>query len=182
VPVDAPGGLSVAAIAELIERHGFDGAPPGYPAVLAELAAVAGRDARGRDGWAEALREVRVERADSGHGLLVGSIDLLFRADGRWWIVDWKSNNLGPAPEHYGVDGLNGAMTDHHYPLQALIYTLAVHRWLGARLPAYDYERDVGGARYVFLRGVDAPGGGVWCGRPTAQLVYALDARLRGVV
>ena len=49
-------------------------------------------------------------------------------------------------------------MAANHYPLQAHLYLVALHRYLGWRLPHYKPEQDLGGYAYVFLRG--APGGG----------------------
>ncbi|MCC5045525.1 exodeoxyribonuclease V subunit beta [Xanthomonas campestris] len=86
-------------------------------------------------------------------GLMTGLIDLTYCADGRWYVLDYKSNRL-PA---YDPDALARAMAHSEYELQALIYTIALHRWLRFRLGAsYDYARDFGGVRYLFCRGLDA--------------------------
>src|SRR5690606_17796833 len=86
-------------------------------------------------------------------GLMTGLIDLTYVHDGRWYVLDYKSNRLpGYAPAQ-----LHDAMAHSEYRLQALLYTLALHRWLRFRLGnAYDYARDFGGARYLFCRGIDA--------------------------
>ena len=84
---------------------------------------------------------------------MTGLIDLTYCADGRWYVLDYKSNRL-PA---YDPDALARAMAHSEYELQALIYTIALHRWLRFRLGAsYDYARDFGGVRYLFCRGLDA--------------------------
>ncbi|ODP34278.1 exodeoxyribonuclease V subunit beta [Pandoraea sp. ISTKB] len=118
-------------------------------------------------------------------GYLKGFIDLVFRHGGQWWILDWKSNYLGTAPENYGTEGLREAMAEHGYHLQYLLYTLALHRFLQRRLPDYDYERDMGGSLYLFVRGVrpdwasahlagdDVPG--VFFDKPSREMVDALD-------
>ncbi len=118
-------------------------------------------------------------------GYLKGFIDLVFRHGAQWWILDWKSNYLGTAPENYGADGLREAMADHGYHLQYLLYTLALHRYLQRRLPDYDYDRDMGGSLYLFVRGVrpdwasahltgdDIPG--VFFDKPSLEMVSALD-------
>ncbi|VVE19494.1 exodeoxyribonuclease V subunit beta [Pandoraea anhela] len=118
-------------------------------------------------------------------GYLKGFIDLVFRHGGQWWILDWKSNYLGTAPENYGADGLREAMAEHGYHLQYLLYTLALHRFLRRRLPDYDYERDMGGSLYLFVRGVrpdwasahlagdEVPG--VFFDKPSRDMVDALD-------
>ena len=106
-------------------------------------------------------------------GFLTGSIDLVFRAPGldgqvRWWVADWKSNWLGErdnqgqplacGPRHYGPAAMVELMAANHYPLQAHLYLVALHRYLGWRLPHYKPEQDLGGYAYVFMRG--APGSG----------------------
>ncbi|MBN9094394.1 exodeoxyribonuclease V subunit beta [Pandoraea pnomenusa] len=118
-------------------------------------------------------------------GYLKGFIDLVFRHGGQWWILDWKSNYLGTAPENYGSEGLREAMAEHGYHLQYLLYTLALHRYLRRRLPDYDYDRDMGGSLYLFVRGVrpdwanahlagdDVPG--VFFDKPSLDMVNALD-------
>jgi exodeoxyribonuclease V beta subunit len=104
-------------------------------------------------------------------GLLTGKIDLTFRHDDRYWIVDWKTNRCAP----YDAAALDAEITRHDYDLQWLIYTLALHRWLGASLPEYDYARDFGGVFYLFVRGMQG-GGGVRADRPPQALIEAMDA------
>ena len=116
-------------------------------------------------------------------GLMTGKIDLTYTAGGRWYVLDYKSNRL-PA---YDATSLEAAMAHSEYDLQALLYTLALHRWLRFRLGdaaeggGYDYARDFGGVRYVFSRGL-APDGrdGIHAHRPEPDLVHALDALFAG--
>ena len=109
-------------------------------------------------------------------GLMTGKIDLVYVHAGRYYVLDYKSNRL-PAYDH---DALATAMDDSEYTLQALLYALALHRWLRFRLGAdYDYDRHCGGIRYLFCRGLDAsspqsPGVHAW--RPSRELIDALDA------
>jgi len=109
-------------------------------------------------------------------GLMTGKIDLVYVHAGRYYLLDYKSNRL-PV---YDPAALEAAMADSEYTLQALIYTLALHRWLRFRLgDAYDYARDFGGVRYVFCRGLDASGAtssGLYAQTPPQALVEALDA------
>lgn len=113
-------------------------------------------------------------------GLMTGLIDLTYQHDGRWYVLDYKSNRL----PGYGPAQLAEAMAHSEYDLQALIYTLALHRWLRFRLgAAYDYERDFGGVRYLFCRGLDATrsdSAGVQAWRFDAALIEALDALFAG--
>ena len=109
-------------------------------------------------------------------GVLRGYIDLVFQADGKWWLVDWKSNWLGPNGDAYTPSTLQAEMDRHLYPLQYLLYTLALDRWLTLRVPGYQYERDFGGVRYLFLRGLDPtrPGQGIFSDRPSPALLRDL--------
>jgi exodeoxyribonuclease V beta subunit len=107
-------------------------------------------------------------------GLMTGKIDLVYTHGGRYYLLDYKSNRL-PA---YDPAAIARAMDDSEYTLQALIYTLALHRWLRFRLgAAYDYARDFGGVRYLFCRGLDpaAPANGLYAQAPAAALIDALD-------
>jgi exodeoxyribonuclease V beta subunit len=120
-------------------------------------------------------------------GHLRGFVDLVFEHGGRWYLADWKSNHLGATPAHYAPAALRRAMVQHGYELQALLYTLALHRHLRQRLDGYDYAAHFGGAYYLFLRGlrpgwVDADGApcGVHRGRPAPALIDELDALLAG--
>ncbi len=88
-------------------------------------------------------------------GQIRGFIDLILRWRGRYYVVDYKSNWLGPSPTDYAPAGLLQAVAEHRYDLQYLLYTRAVHRFLMQRLPGYDYERDFGGVLYLFLRGLN---------------------------
>ena len=109
-------------------------------------------------------------------GLMTGLIDLVYRHDGKWYVLDYKSNRL----PGYAADALQRAMRHSEYDLQALIYTVALHRWLRFRLgAAYDHARDFGGIRYLFCRGLDAgraDSPGIHAQRFAPELVQALDA------
>ena len=117
------------------------------------------------------------------HGFLRGYIDLVTEHAGRWYILDYKSNWLGPGPGDYRPEALAAAMRAGGYTLQSLIYLVALHRHLSVRLPGYEYERHVGGAFYLFVRGIDPAAGmdrGVHFDRPTAECLLALDDCFRG--
>ena len=115
-------------------------------------------------------------------GFLSGFMDLVFQHEGRWWLVDWKSNWLGDSPEAYGPEALEREMLGQHYGLQYHLYLLALHRLLRQRLPNYEYERDVGGAVYVFVRGVTPgrPELGLFRDRPPQRVLDELEVRLLG--
>ena len=115
------------------------------------------------------------------NGYLKGFIDLIFMHQGRYYLVDWKSNHLGWTPEAYAHDALATAMREHGYHLQYLLYTLALHRFLRHRLPGYAYSQHFGGVNYLFVRAVrpdwrhDGQPTGIFSCRPAEALIEALD-------
>ncbi|WP_435105278.1 exodeoxyribonuclease V subunit beta [Arhodomonas sp. AD133] len=113
------------------------------------------------------------------HGMLTGYIDLVFEHDGRYYLADYKSNYLGDGPAAYTQTAMAEAMLEHRYDLQYVLYTLALHRLLRARLPGYDYDAHLGGVFYLFLRAMP-DGGGVFHTQPPRGLIEGLDAMLRG--
>lgn len=114
------------------------------------------------------------------NGMLRGFIDLLFEHDGRYYVVDWKSNWLGPDDTAYQNTAMRTAMLQARYDLQYVLYLLALHRQLRARLPGYDYDRHIGGAIYVFLRGSDAQSQGLFMDKPPRRLIETLDRMFAG--
>ncbi|MBK1646776.1 exodeoxyribonuclease V subunit beta [Thiocapsa imhoffii] len=119
-------------------------------------------------------------RSDQINGLLKGFIDLVFEHDGRYYVLDWKSNWLGPDDQAYTPAAMRATILHHRYDLQYALYLLALHRQLRARLPGYDYDRHVGGALYVFLRGGAAASQGLFADRPSRALIEALDQLFAG--
>jgi exodeoxyribonuclease V beta subunit len=116
-------------------------------------------------------------------GFLRGFIDLVFEHDGRFYVVDYKSNHLGPSPEDYTRRALEPVMSAHHYFLQYHLYAVALHRFLRARQPDYDFSRHFGGVFYLFLRGMSrerGPGTGVYFDRPDEECLTTLSATLDG--
>jgi exodeoxyribonuclease V beta subunit len=120
-------------------------------------------------------------------GYLSGSVDAVLRlADGRFLIVDYKTNFLGTTAADY--TNLAAAMLHSHYPLQALLYSVVVHRYLRWRLSDYDPARHLGGVLYLYLRGmcgpetplIDGHPAGVFSWQPPAALVIALSDLLDG--
>lgn len=106
-------------------------------------------------------------------GMLKGFIDLVFEWQGRWYLLDYKSNHLGMSPADYSRPALEQAMVEHRYDLQYQLYSLALHRLLSLRLPGYDFDQHFGGVFYLFLRGM--PQGGIFHTRPSRELVQGLD-------
>ncbi|MFJ4158230.1 exodeoxyribonuclease V subunit beta [Pseudomonas sp. NPDC089752] len=115
------------------------------------------------------------------NGMFKGFIDLAFEMDGRYYVADYKSNWLGPDIQAYDALAMEKAILAHRYDLQYVLYLLALHRQLRARLPDYDYDLHVGGALFIFLRGANSSGHGVYFAKPPRELIEALDALFRGV-
>jgi exodeoxyribonuclease V beta subunit len=112
----------------------------------------------------------------------------------RYVVVDYKTNHLGQpgtpvTSADYSHPAMAGAMLHSHYPLQALLYSVVLHRYLRWRLPSYDVERHLGGVLYLFLRGMCGPEtpvveghvAGVFDWSPPAVLVTELSDLLEGV-
>ena len=166
---DDPSGpaLTLSAISEVLR----DGLGPGDPLA----------------GYAERLLDPRLRA--SVRGYLAGSIDLVLRLAGdRFAVVDYKTNWLAfPGEEltawHHRPAALSAEMRHSHYGLQALLYTVALHRYLRWRLPGYSAERNLAGVLYLFMRGmtgadtpvVDGVPCGVFTWQPSAALVEALS-------
>jgi exodeoxyribonuclease V beta subunit len=145
-------------------------------------------------GYVERLEDPFLRR--SVRGYLTGSLDLVVRRVGedgvpRFAVLDYKTNWLGEPDEplttyHYRPEALSAEMSRHHYALQALLYTVALHRFLRWRLSGYDPETHLAGVAYLFVRGMtgedwlggsaDSPGVFGW--RPPAGLAAALSDAL----
>ena len=114
------------------------------------------------------------------NGMFKGFIDLCFEHQGQYYVADYKSNWLGPDDDAYTQEAMTESILANRYDLQYVLYLLALHRQLKARLPGYDYDQHVGGAVFVFLRGLGAPSQGVYFTRPPRELIEELDALFKG--
>ncbi|WP_028708653.1 UvrD-helicase domain-containing protein [Propionicicella superfundia] len=170
LPLDARDSATLRSIADILAAHlGPDDPLAPYPARLREL-----------DPAGLPLR-----------GVLTGSIDavLRLRPENRFVVVDYKTNQLG-GPEQrvseYDPAALAVAMMDSHYPLQAVFYCVALHRYLRWRLRGYDPATHLGGVGYLFVRGMAGPASdgtttpGVFAWRPPAAMITALSDALAG--
>ncbi|SEI37423.1 DNA helicase/exodeoxyribonuclease V, beta subunit [Allopseudospirillum japonicum] len=112
-------------------------------------------------------------------GMFKGYIDLVFEHQGKYFIIDYKSNWLGQDASAYTHEALIQALMQHRYDLQYLFYTLALHRLLKSRHPHYDYDLHFGGVYYWFIRALDAPHQGLIYDKPPRDLIERLDAYFR---
>ena len=101
----------------------------------------------------DALRQTLSEK--TLHGLLMGFADLVFEHEGKYWVLDYKSNSVATDDNGYHDAALASAMASHRYDVQGAIYMLALHRLLRSRLgDDYDPDQHMGGAVFFFLRGI----------------------------
>jgi exodeoxyribonuclease V beta subunit len=115
------------------------------------------------------------------NGMLTGFADLIIEWDGRFHVLDYKTNWLGARLRDYQGSSLDAAMAEHHYPLQALLYTVALHRYLCQRMDGYTAERHLGESWYLFVRAIGLePGHGVWRHSWPVALIEALDDAFAG--
>ena len=129
-------------------------------------------------------------------GLMTGSIDSVIRigdADGVYSVIDYKTNRLHSPGEiafvsDYGRSSMKHAMEHGDYPLQILVYNVALHRFLQLRLANYDIDRHIGETHYLFVRGMIGPNtsvldgqrNGVFAWRPSSELIVAASRLLGG--
>ena len=145
--------INSSLLGELLARHGF--LSGGID--LAELA--------------EALHFQPVR------GMLMGFMDMVFEEGGYYYLLDWKSNHLGNSIEDYGQSAMTQAMQSNLYPLQYLLYTVSLNRYLSLRVKNYRYATHFGGVIYIFLRGVSREQGesrGFFRDLPSEGLIEAL--------
>ncbi|ART79220.1 exodeoxyribonuclease V subunit beta [Oceanisphaera avium] len=110
--------------------------------------------------------------SDTLNGMFKGFIDLVLEVDGRYFVVDYKSNWLGADHESYTESAMKEQLIKHRYDLQYVLYILALHRQLKLRLAHYDYDQHVGGAIYWFIRHPQAQ----YVSCPPKELIESLDA------
>ncbi|MEX2363193.1 MAG: exodeoxyribonuclease V subunit beta [Balneolaceae bacterium] len=122
--------------------------------------------------------DLETQNKDRISGFMKGFIDLTFRVNGRYYILDYKSNHLGDSSENYTPEALQTEIFHSAYDLQYHIYATALHRFLKQKMSDYDYDQHFGGVLYVFLRGVNLqnPGSGVFFDKPPKKLIEKLDS------
>ncbi len=110
------------------------------------------------------------------NGMFKGFIDLVLEHQGRYYVVDYKSNWLGEGDADYSQAAMDNCVLTHRYDLQYSLYILALHRLLKLRISDYDYDTHMGGALYMFLRGANNETQGLHHARPDRAMIERLDA------
>ncbi len=115
-------------------------------------------------------------------GYLTGFVDLVCRYQGKYYVIDYKTNYLGGHLHDYTREKVRMAMSDHNYGLQYWIYTLVLHRFLSGILSGYSYAKNFGGVFYLFARGMkpDCPGNGIFFDCPELSVLESLQEALGG--
>ena len=133
------------------------------------------------ENFASHLKELGFARHQ---GMLQGFIDLIFRHEGRYYLLDWKSNFLGTNPDAYRQEALDSAMKSSYYTLQYHLYLVALHKYLSTTLPDYSYTTHFGGVVYAYLRGTalntcPEDSLGIYSDYPDQTLIEALTNYLK---
>ncbi len=160
-PMRRPVAATLRGVADVLEAHW------------------AGEEAWKRE-FVEKLRTAEAADRAIARGYMTGAIDLVFRAGGKFHLADWKTNRLDGTPGSFAPAGLREEMKTCLYPLQYLVYLTALDGILRDRLAGYDYDKDIGNAYYLFVRGMDGTGRGVFADRPGRETVEALRQYLQG--
>ncbi len=152
-------GIAPESLAEVFRQHGVDGV---------------GRSFRT---FGQRIEQLNFNLRE---GVMHGFIDLLFKDQGKYYVLDWKSNWLGENHHAYTAKAIEESMVNSFYILQYHIYVLAVHLWLKSRSDSYCYAEDFGGVIYAYVRGMNpaSPGNSIYFDRPGEDLIMALAAVL----
>lgn len=176
--LESSGGVRLADVSRAQRLDELEFYYPAQTITLVDLNALLER--HGQPGLGRSARDGDLPTPLT-QGYVKGFIDLVFEAQGRFYLVDYKSNWLGAGLEDYAREHLPAAMEEHLYTFQYLTYTVALHRMLEHRLPDYDYDRHFGGVRYLFLRGMRPAIGmqsGIFADKPSRALIEDFDQLL----
>ena len=125
---------------------------------------------------------LRINREKPITGILNGKIDLFFEQNGKYYLLDWKSNHLGNRAADYSQEAMATTMEANNYYLQYYLYCLALYRYLRLRIDTFDYEPQFGGVYYLFLRGMRiGSGSGIYYHKPALDDLITLEHLLLAV-
>ena len=117
----------------------------------------------------------QIQSDDTLQGLMNGKMDLFFESEGKYYLLDWKSNHLGYQTDDYTDDRVAEAMTANNYHLQYHLYTVALYKYLQLRLPGFDYDKHFGGVIYLFVRGIRiGENNGIFYHQPERRLIEGM--------
>ena len=183
-PLQPPQGNSFTlrdiAWADRFSEWEFDFSSSAAADTTATLAAILREEWRG-DASKRAFLEVLAGwNRPIPKGFLKGYLDLVFRRDGYFYVVDWKSNRLNGQATGFTAEGVRAEMAKEGYFFQYLLYSVVLHRFLKETMGAgYSWDRNFGGVRYYFLRGIAAGGEApVFVDRPSEAVLDRLSAAL----
>ena len=139
-----------------------------------------------REKFADIISRSSLQLENDHHGRkqgwLYGIIDLIFEVDGRYYLLDWKTNIDREHNDVFSSGTVLKKMYRSAYLLQAAIYSLAVDRWLNSTLTGYDYQKHFGGYYYLFMRGINQKNNnGVFFDRPTPEFIADLNRAFPGI-
>ena len=183
-PLQSPQGdaftLREVAMADRFSEWEFDFSSSAADDTTAALAAILREEWRGDSSKKAFLEMLAGWNRPIPKGFLKGYVDLVFRRDGYYYVVDWKSNRLNGQAADFTAEGVRAEMAKEGYFFQYLLYSVALHRFLGETMGAdYSWDRNFGGVRYCFLRGIASGGTApVFIDRPGEALLDKLSAAL----
>lgn len=120
--------------------------------------------------------ETRLEFSKS---MMTGFIDLVVQSQGKFYILDYKSNYLGDSYSDYTPTRLEGEIRAAGYDLQYHLYTVALKKYMEKRLPGFEYDAHFGGVAYLFLRGMKkGSDNGIWFHKPSVSVIQQLEKEL----
>jgi len=111
-------------------------------------------------------------------GFMCGFIDLIFRYNGKYYIIDWKSNKINGSSSDFTRHGMLAEISKNFYHAQYLIYSIALIKFLKLHIKNFDYDKDFGGVYYLFLRGINKNGNGIFYEKPSKKLIIQLENSL----
>ncbi len=127
------------------------------------------------------IKRIKERDTTIPRGFMTGFMDLVFQHEGKFYIVDWKSNRLNGRADGFDTDGIAAEMEAHMYYLQYLLYSVALHGFLASRLKDYNFDTHFGGVFYLFVRGMDGKSSrGGFHDRPPRPLIEELAAFFGG--
>jgi len=183
-PLEAPDGerftLRDVSMAERLSEWEFDFSSRDAAATTAQIAEILEEEWGGDESKRSFLDAARGWDRTIPKGFFTGFLDLVFRHNGYYYVVDWKSNGINRRKSGFSRSGVEREMAREGYFFQYLLYAAVLRTYLKETLgDGYSWERNFGGVRYYFLRGIAAGAdGAVFADRPGERLLSKLAKAL----